>query len=70
MLLSMLLLPPKNYQAPLITITLAVKDDRKELVNFIDQKAFDVILKTSAEKFNGQDREDFELIQKNKSRAT
>jgi len=42
----------------------AAKDEKKELVDFIDKKAFDVILKTSPDKFDGQDREDFEGIQK------
>ena len=42
----------------------AAKDERKELVDFIDKEAFDVILKTSPDKFEGQDRENLEGILK------
>ena len=40
------------------------EDKRKELIKFIDKKAFDVILKTSAEKYKGKEREIFEGILK------
>lgn len=40
------------------------KDKRKKLLDFIDKKAFDVILKTSPDKFNGKDKEKFEEILK------
>jgi hypothetical protein len=40
------------------------KDAKEELVKFIDKKAFDVIIKTSPDKFNGKDRESFENIQR------
>ena len=36
------------------------KDKREELLKFIDKKAFDVILKTSPDKFKDKDRETFE----------
>ncbi|WP_423147824.1 hypothetical protein [Rubrolithibacter danxiaensis] len=42
----------------------AEKDKRKELISFIDKKAFDVILHTSPDKFKGNDRENFEEILK------
>jgi len=40
------------------------KDKRDELLNFIDKKAFNVILKTSPDKFKGKDKEDFDEILK------
>ena len=43
---------------------MVAKDERKELIDFIDQKAFNVILKISPDKFDGQDRENFEGILK------
>src|SRR4051794_124169 len=42
----------------------ARKDTRKELVDFIDKKAFDVILHTSPDKYKGKDRDNFEDIRK------
>jgi len=44
------------------------KDKRDELLNFIDKKAFNVILKTSPDKFKGKDKEDFdEILKKTKN---
>jgi hypothetical protein len=40
------------------------KDTRKELIDFIDKNAFDVIIHTSPDKYKGQDREDFEDVLK------
>jgi len=40
------------------------KDARKELLKFIDTKAFDVILKTSPDKYKEKDRENFEEIRR------
>jgi len=37
---------------------------RKELINFIDKHAFDVIIHTSPDKFDGKDREKFEDIRR------
>ena len=37
----------------------AAKDKRKELLSFIDKKAFDVIINTSPDKFKGKDKENF-----------
>lgn len=39
------------------------KDAKKELLNFIDHKAFDVILKKDAGKLNGKDKEKLEQLQ-------
>jgi hypothetical protein len=40
----------------------AKKDARKELPDFIDKKAFDVILNTSSDKYQGKEREDLQHI--------
>ena len=39
-------------------------DTRKELVNFINKKAFDPILKANPDKFKGEDRKALEDIQR------
>ena len=38
------------------------KDARKELINFIDKKAFNVIVKTSPDNYKGKDREAVEEV--------
>ena len=40
------------------------EERRTKLLDFIDKKAFDVILRTSAEKYTGKDRESFEFVRK------
>ena len=40
------------------------EEQRKKLLDFIDKKAFDVILTTSPDKFKDKDRETFEGILK------
>lgn len=42
----------------------AKKDAKDELVKFIDKEAFDVIIKTSSDKFEGKERENFEEIKR------
>jgi hypothetical protein len=42
----------------------AEKNKREELLEFIDKNAFDVILKTKTERFEGKDKENFEGILK------
>jgi hypothetical protein len=42
----------------------AEKDKRKELLKFIDKKAFDVIIKASPDKFKDKDREKFDDIKR------
>jgi hypothetical protein len=40
------------------------KDAKGELVKFIDKKAFDVIIKTSPDKFEEKDRKNFEDVKR------
>ena len=44
--------------------TTSIKDKREKLLGFIDQKAFDAILRLPPETYSGKDREAFETVRK------
>jgi hypothetical protein len=44
--------------------TTSIKDKREKLLGFIDQKAFDAILRLPPETYSGKDREEFETVRK------
>lgn len=43
---------------------MSAKDVRQQLLDFINTKAFDPILKTKPDKFKNKDREDFEDVRR------
>jgi len=47
----------------MLTIT-SIKDKKEKLLGFIDQKAFDAILRLPPETYSGKDREEFETVRK------
>lgn len=43
---------------------MSANDVKQQLLDFINKKAFDPILKTKPDKFKGKDREDFEDVRR------